>query len=219
MLASLFAAASCEDNEMGLKVTPETPYADKTLYEVLNGQEDLTSFMEVLNACGAHCADSLFNGSRVYTVWAPVNEAMADIKDELLQKIADGQREEVFKTFIKAHVANHLRPANGLLEEGNRVMMLNDKKTNFEGSYGEGYTFDGKQVVAANIRAWNGVLHKLNSAAEYKYNIWEFFALSSEPVEGGYRFDSVANYLYSFNDSIFDEYSRILGPVVNGEQT
>lgn len=53
MLASLFAAASCEDNEMGLKVTPETPYADKTLYEVLNGQEDLTSFMEVLNACGA----------------------------------------------------------------------------------------------------------------------------------------------------------------------
>ena len=219
MLASLFAAASCEDNEMGLKVTPETPYADKTLYEVLNGQEDLTSFMEVLNACGAHCADSLFNGSRVYTVWAPVNEAMADIKDELLQKIADGQREEVFKTFIKAHVANHLRPANGLLEEGNRVMMLNDKKTNFEGSYGEGYTFDGKQVVAANIRAWNGVLHKLNSAAEYKYNIWEFFALSSEPVEGGYRFDSVANYLYSFNDSIFDEYSSILGPVVNGEQT
>ncbi|MBR5860567.1 MAG: hypothetical protein IKY71_04390 [Bacteroidaceae bacterium] len=83
-LATIFATSSCEDTDTGLKVTGDVPYADKTLYEVLNAQEDLTSFMEVVNACGAECADSLFNKSRVYTVWAPVNEALSEIKDGLI---------------------------------------------------------------------------------------------------------------------------------------
>ena len=87
LFAALFAAASCEDNDTGLKVTEDVPYADKTLYEVLNEQDDLTSFMEVINACGPEFADSLFNQSRVYTVFAPVNEAMDAMKEELVAKL------------------------------------------------------------------------------------------------------------------------------------
>lgn len=217
-LATIFATSSCEDTDTGLKVTGEVPYADKTLYEVLNAQEDLTSFMEVVNACGAECADSLFNKSRVYTVWAPVNEAMADIKDGLIERINNGERDEVFKTFVMAHVANHLRPANGVLDENNRIMMLNDKKTPFVGSYAEGYKFDDCRIAVANIRAWNGVLHKLEKAAEYKYNIWEFLA-NDASMFGGYSIDSLSNYLYSFNKYEFNEHQSILGPVVDGEQT
>lgn len=218
-LATIFAASSCEDTVTGLKVTPDVPNADKTLYEVLKADKELTSFMEVLEACG--CADSLFNVSRVYTVWAPVNEAMEGLKEELLNKIQNekGGREEVFTRFIMAHVANHLNPANGVLEEGNRVMMLNDKKTPFEGVYGTtGYTFDGSRVIQPNIRAWNGIIHKLEKAVEYKYNIWEFMSLDSESY-GGHEIDSLTNYLYSFNERKFDEYGSIKGDIINGVQT
>ncbi|MBQ2289961.1 MAG: hypothetical protein II249_04755, partial [Bacteroidaceae bacterium] len=51
LLGSMLACSSCEDN-VGIKVTPETPFADKTLYEVLVNDPDLTGFVEVLNACG-----------------------------------------------------------------------------------------------------------------------------------------------------------------------
>ena len=72
LCGALFVASSCDDAD-GIKVTPEVPYADKTLYEVITSDPELTDFVEVLNSCGEHCADSLFNKSRVYTLWAPKN--------------------------------------------------------------------------------------------------------------------------------------------------
>ena len=72
LFGAMFLASSCDDSE-GLKVTPEFPNADKTMFEVISSDSELTDFMAVLNACGAHCADSLFNKTRVYTLWAPVN--------------------------------------------------------------------------------------------------------------------------------------------------
>ena len=58
----MLAGSSCEDNDI-VRVTPETPFADKTLYEVIVNDPELSDFVEVLNACGAECADSLFNHS------------------------------------------------------------------------------------------------------------------------------------------------------------
>ena len=46
LCGALFGATSCEDSE-GLKVTPEVPYADKTMYEVMTSDPDLTDFIEV----------------------------------------------------------------------------------------------------------------------------------------------------------------------------
>lgn len=210
LCGALFVASSCDDSE-GLKVTPEVPYADKTLYEVITSDPELTDFVEVLNSCGEHCADSLFNKSRVYTVWAPKNGTFD--KDAIIAQAAD-DREFVFKSFIKAHVANHLHAANGKLEK-NKILLLNDKVVEFNGYRSEdgvSYTFDGVELDETNIRVWNGILHKLSSPAEYKYNIWEYLKLA----EG---VDSVANYLYSFDKTEFDESKSIMGPIVNGEQT
>ena len=107
----MLAGTSCRDKEEGIKVTPETPFADKTLYEVVMDDPDLTDFVEVINACGAHCADSLFNQSRVYTVWAPVNGTFN--KDSIIaETVADSTRNSnrdlVFRSFVEAHIANHL---------------------------------------------------------------------------------------------------------------
>lgn len=209
LFGALFLASSCDESE-GLKVTPEVPYADKTMFEVITSDAELTDFMAVLNACGAHCADSLFNKSRVYTLWAPVNGTFN--KDSLIAEVEAGERDNVFERFIEAHISNHLRAANGKLDEDNKILLLNDKVTVFTGDHVNGYTFDGKEISEANIRVWNGVLHKIAAPAEYKYNIWEYLRSDA-------RVDSVANFLYSFDVTEFSEGQSIIGPIKDGQQT
>ena len=206
LCSTLLMASSCEDSE-SLKVTGEIPNADKTLYEVMISDPDLSDFMEVIDSCGKHCADSLFNKTRVYTVWAPVDGFN---KDSLIKDVQDGKRDDVFKNFVMAHVANHLRAANGKLDEDNKILLLNGKVAVFEGDTGK-YTFDGQEIQDKNIRVLNGVLHKISKPSEYKYNIWEFLKVAHD-------IDSVGNYLHSFNENNFNEYLSIKGPILNGQQ-
>lgn len=224
LFAMFFVASSCVDNE-GIEVTAEAPNADKTLYEVIVNDAQLADFVEVLNACNlpssnVGVADSLFNTSRVYTVWAPVNGAFK--KDSILQRIKDGYRDEVMSTFIGSHVANFLRPAKGTFEgEGELVLMLNEKKLLFAGSYKDGYTFAGNKLCenAVNNRVKNGIIHKIETMTKYEYNIWEYLKVYAANQQNSYKVDSVVNYLYSYNDTIFNEYLSIPGPIVNGAET
>ncbi len=229
LFAMLFIAPSCEDN-IGIQVTPEAPNADKTLYEVITNDNDLTDFVEVLNACNIpsekdadkiiSVADSLFNTSRVYTVWAPMNGSFD--KDSVLERIQAGYRDEVFKTFVCSHVANFLKPAKGRFdEEGELVLMLNEKKLLFAGSYKEdegGYTFGGVKLYSVNDRVKNGIIHKLESVSEYEYNIWEYIRLYADN-SSVLKVDSFVNYLYSYNDTVYPDYLRTPGPIVAGVQT
>ena len=217
LLGFMFAGSSCEDKE-GIKVTAETPLADKTLYEVIINDPELSDFVKVLDACGAHCADSLFNQSRVYTVWAPVNGSFN--ADEVIGGMGEDKanRDMVLRSFVETHVANHLVPANGTLGSDNTVMLLNNKLAEFTGDYKNGYTFSGIPLDPnnTNIRVKNGLLHKIVSPSEYKYSIWEYlkFAKNSE-----WNIDSIAEYLYSFDVTEFNPGQSISGPIVDGEQT
>lgn len=230
LFAMLFAVSSCEDS-LGIQVTPEAPNADKTLYEVIMQDKDLTDFVEILNACNIpssknpneiiSVADSLFNTSRVYTVWAPVNSFLKNKKDSILERIRDGYRDDVMKTFVCSHVANFLKPAKGRFDEdGDMILMLNDKKQIFAGSYNDenGYTFGGNRLASVNNRAKNGLLHKLESSAEYNYNIWEYLKIYPQ-ASTLYKVDSLVNYLYSFNDTVYPDYLKVVGPIVDGVQT
>lgn len=226
LFAMIFAGSSCEDNIVS-QATPEAPNGDKTLYEVIVNDSELTHFVEVLDACNipslknnaeiVSVADSLFNTSKVYTVWAPINGSFD--KDSVLQRIADGYRDDVMKSFVGSHVANFMRPAQGTFDkDGEFVLMLNDKKMLFAGSYKDYYTFGGNRLCSVNDRAKNGILHKIEKTAEYKYNIWEYLRVYSQ-ISEQYKVDSLVNYLYSYNDTVFSAWSSIPGPIVNGEET
>ena len=227
LFAVLLVGSSCEDN-IGIKVTDEAPNADKTLYEVIMNDPELTDFVEVLNACNVRSeknpneiisvADSLFNTSKVYTVWAPKNGSF--VKEDILARIKNGYRDDVMKTFVFSHVANYLKAAKGRYDEdGELILMLNDKKSVFAGSYDHGYTFAGKELIEVNNRVKNGIIHKLSTVADYQYNIWEYIYSYSQNTESVYKVDSMVNYLYSYNDTAFAEHLSIRGPIVSGNVT
>lgn len=206
MCGALLAFPSCDDSELMPKPN------EKKLYQLIKEDPELTDFIEVINSCGEHCLDSLFNKSRVYTVWAPVNDSFD--KEALIEEVEKGNREHVFKTFVMSHVANHRRAINGEVKE-KKVLLLNGKYAvidSYRAEDGVHYTFEGMQLEDVNVRAWNGLLHKLSAPAEYRYNIWEYLRHDS-------RVDSVANYLYSFDVTDFSEGASLKGPIVNGQQT
>ena len=209
----MLAGSSCEDN-VGIRVTPETPFADKNMYEVIVNDPELSHFVEILNACGSECADSLFNKSRVYTLWAPVNPIAN--KDSLIEEATvNGNRDIVFRSFVEAHIANHLVPANGELKSNNAVLLLNKKNAIFAGGKGENgysYTFAGIELKERNIRVRNGIIHKIDSPSEYKFSIWEYLKVADDVK-------LVSEFLYSHNVTKFNEGQSVAGPIVDGEQT
>lgn len=232
IVAMMFGNASCVD-DTGSVVTAEAPNAGKTIYEIITNDSDLSNFVEVLDSCdlpgGESVADSLFNKSRVFTLWAPTNNALDDnMKDSIIRRIKeDGARENVMQTFVYSHLANNLHPAKGRYDEPELILMMNNKKIAFEGSYkpeegfpyGNGYKFGGNYLKSVNDRAWNGILHKVDETSKYRYNIWEAMQPTSSPelFGGEMGVDSVAKFLYSFNVS---EYIMgTPGPIENGVQT
>ena len=212
----MLSGTSCQDIEgVGGTVTD-----DRTLFDLIKSDPELTEFVRVLDECGQECADSLFNHSRVYTLWAPVNSDSWSA-DELIAQMGGEnkpQRDVVFRSFIQAHIANNLVPANGTLDDENNILLLNGKNAIFEGSYKDGgnYYFSGKKLKDRNIRVKNGILHKIESPSEYKYSIWEYMKIAKGE---DWSIDLFVDFLYSYNITKFNEGLSIAGPIVNGQQT
>lgn len=207
MTAALFLSSACND-EWDNHYKDKGINANQTLLETIKSDADLSDFYQLVEACGV--ADSLLNASRVYTVWAPVNDAVN--LDSLMTEIENGHRDEVLVRFIEAHMTNYLHAANGV-KETNPILLLNKKVVSFIGS-GDEYTFNEIPLMMdqSNQRVRNGILHKLGASVEYKMNLWEYLATDE-------RIDSLSNFLYSYNLRTFNEGASIQGPTVNGAVT
>ena len=207
MTAALFLSSACND-EWDNHYKDKGINSNQTLLQAIEADEELSEFYSVIKACGV--GDSLLNASRVYTVWAPVNDAID--ADSLLKEIEEGRRDEVLVRFIEAHMTNYMHAANGV-KEVNPILLLNKKVVSFVGK-GDEYTFNNIPLMMdySNQRVRNGILHKLGGAVEYKMNIWEYLATDE-------RIDSLSDFLYSFNLRTFNEGASIQGPTVNGAVT
>ena len=207
LASALFIGSACSD-EWDNHYEDKGVNSNQTILEIINSDSELDNFRAVLDACGV--TDSLLNQSRVYTLWAPVIDAR--MRDSLLSRVNDGARDTVLTRFIKSHMSDYMYAANGKLQN-NRVRLLNDKVVRFDGSAGE-YTFGGVplRMMESNVRARNGVIHKIDGAAGYSVSVWEYLAQDS-------RLDSLRKYLYSFDRREFSEYASIAGPIVDGQQT
>lgn len=229
LLSALFINSACTEewddhyNDNGTNAT------ETSILDYLYQDNDFSDFCAVLEAMNVRSykdgvwtefnfADSLFNQSRVYTLWAPVNGTFD--KDSLIAELTADEngdkpgRDDVFARFVAAHVADYLKPASDTLKDDNLILLINEKLVPFVGGNDETntYSFDGLSILEKNIRVSNGIIHKLSGAIDYFPNIWEYI----KTAEGT---DSVAKFLYSFNKREFNEYASIEGPTVNGDKT
>lgn len=168
------------------------------LWKTIETIPELSSFTQLLKD---HGYDEILSQQQAYTIFAPDNETMAQL---------DLTGMDVKTELIENHVARYFLPATG--SSARTVATLNKKRVSMISSgeqfyYGNSVLHSGKSVTATN-----GIVHLLTGYEPFFPNVWEYLDKRSE-------LDSIKNYLYSFNQIIFDESQSVPGSIVNGQQT
>jgi uncharacterized surface protein with fasciclin (FAS1) repeats len=173
--------------------------SDKNLWTTIEETPELSAFAALLKA---HGYDNILSQSQAYTVFAPDNEALADLN-------TDGM--DVKAELLENHIARFMIQAS--VDSVVSVYMLNGKRIKLDnrtGSYFFGSAPFGQP--AQSFVASNGIVHILKGYDVFFPNTWEYLAKRSD-------LDSLRNYLYSFDRVVFYEAASTPGSVVDGQMT
>lgn len=180
----------------------------ETLWEAIANDPTLSNFAMVLDSCGY--VNSL-KGSQVFTVFAPTNDGFTE--DEALDWIAAYKKDtaahvkdeenKTLKEFIRNHITLYNHSVSSVSSD--TLDMLNGKRLPFDAS-----SFSGQTFVDYNQRYSNGILFKLNGAAQFFHNIFEYLAADPELA-------SVAEFLYRYNNYRFIPEMSVEGGIENGQ--
>ncbi|MFL1011701.1 fasciclin domain-containing protein [Flavisericum labens] len=132
----------------------------QNLTERIENTSQTSEFGKLLTETGL---DGVLAGSKTHTVWAPNNDAMAQVNPELLSDLAKK------RLFVRNHIA--LTAFSSVTEADTvTVQMLSNKYYQFK----NGTVMAESNVVTADQYASNGLFHIISAAIEPKQNIWQY---------------------------------------------
>lgn len=127
-------------------------------------EQKASDFAKVVKAYGY---ERELNSDNVYTVWAPANGSfnVSDYLDSNGKMYADSA--EVVKEFIKNHIARYAYSCN---QTDQIVNLMNKKpiKMTADGKFG------AATITEKNLSCKNGVLHVVDTAVPYNFNLFEY---------------------------------------------
>jgi hypothetical protein len=185
LILSITAAVSCSDSDEHYQTAKDVE-GRVSLWEMISQQPEISVFASLLER---YSYDRVLAGDQTYTVWAPRNEDLTGI---------DPSDSLTVSRVIATHIARYAYPASGAISRYPDIYMLNAKKQPFIG-VGDTYTMGGVELQSKNEPAKNGILHILKGRIPFFPNVWQMME------ETGY--DSIRNYLYSFNKREFARYA------------
>lgn len=204
----MLAATSCSDfSDYNAIDASAEPSADKTLWENIKANANLSDFAQVLEKVGY---DKVLDESHTYTVWAPVNGSFD--KDSLFRL----SESKIIKEFVKNMVANYAHQETDVNDT--TVFMLNEKLMKFHGKNTSNMTFDGQSLVAnADLSAYNypstnGILYTVSSPSTFRSNGYE--VITDVKDQAGKFYDMIMKY----HTETLDEKNSVKGEIVNGLQ-
>lgn len=145
------------------------PALQMNLMDLVSANAQLSTFKEFLVKTGY---DKVIASSRNYTVFAPVNSALASVDPAIVNDAAK------LKNFVGNHIAlQQYRTSD--IKITTRIGMLNGKYTNILGRKIEDAT-----ITTADRYAGNGLLQIVDKALPALDNCWEFITKSADaPVK------------------------------------
>jgi uncharacterized surface protein with fasciclin (FAS1) repeats len=132
---------------------------NQNLQEYINTQPSLSKFSEYLIKTGL---DKVIGSSKNYTVWAPTNDALNSLPQDVVNDTAK------LKPWLLNHIAGQLYFTR-MATDSIRVPMLNGKRINFFNKQ-----FDDASIQQADIYVKNGALHIIDKAIAPLPSIWEY---------------------------------------------
>ena len=205
----MLAATSCSDfSDFNTVPTATEPGAEKTLWQNISENKDLSDFASVLQRLGY---DKILDAPQAYTVWAPVN---GSFDMEALSLASD---EAVEKEFLKNHIANYAHRETDVNDTV--VYMLNEKLLKFSNKNSGYLSFDAQQLLpnastpsVFNYPCVNGLLYVMSHPTTFRYNGYEYFAETSGTA------DSLFAYVKKYESIILDEENSVKGDIRDGVQ-
>lgn len=154
LLAVAGVMASCSE-DWDNHYEPSDQVAQESVMELIQTDPELSTFAKMLDIAGY---DDLLASSQTFTVFAPTNEALADV---------DLEDVDAVKRIVLNHIARfNNSTASG---DGHTVKMYNGKRFAFDGD-----TFGSVGLERTDIIANNGILHVLSEQIPYSYNFREY---------------------------------------------
>ena len=205
----MLAALSCTDY-IDYNTVPEAidPAADKTLWENISANDNLSDFASVLQRVGY---DKVLNTPGAYTVWAPIN---GSFDMDSLSQVSDAKVE---KEFLRNVIASYTHRENDLNDT--IVYMLNGKLLKFSNKNTPALSFDGQSILPNSINpavfnypSVNGLLYNVAVPAAFRYNGYEYISEAADIA------NSMATYVKKYETIILDEASSIKGDIIDGVQ-
>ena len=136
----------------------------KDLFQRIQEEPELTQFAELLTKTGY---DKIIGSSQTYTVFAPVNAALASLDPGVVADLAK------LKLFVENHITNQVQPAT--TSQKVRLKMMNGKYNSLQNS-----SFDEASITAGDKYAKNGLVHVINKIVPVRANAWSF--LQTDPL-------------------------------------
>jgi len=200
LLATIAMLVSCNESWVD-HYEANGQSGEKTLWEVLTGNEELKSFASILENAGY---DKYLKGDQKYTVWAP-----KDSIKTLLITGADMSDDDILIQIVNNHIARSEVSVSSLTID--TVRMLNGKEKALGHSSAGTATFDEIPITTKNVICSNGILHIIEHQSPFDNNIWSYIRQDAELT-------SMSNYLYSFSITEFDPASSTQSGVKNGQK-
>jgi uncharacterized surface protein with fasciclin (FAS1) repeats len=160
-----------------------------TLFELVSANPDLSTFTKYLVQTGY---DKVLGSSKNYTVYAPVNSALANL-DPAIANNADR-----LKIFVGNHIAQQLyRTAD--VPVLTRIGMLNNKYNNIKSSQ-----IGDAVIKTADKYASNGLLQVIDKSLSAIDNCWEVLSANAD-VPAGQK-----SFMLSLFRNVFDTSNAIV---------
>ena len=204
---SALALGACTDTWNDHYDTAAQDARQGSLWQAIQADSQLSNFARVLQACGY---DASLKSSQVFTVFAPTNQSLSEAQADSIIAVynaekQDGKKDDdnaAIKEFLQNHIALYNYSASSLSNDS--IVMMNGKYTVLTPT-----TFGGCTITKKNSLYENGVLFILSERVPYNANVFERIG----KIAG---LDSVAQFLYSYNEYEFDASSSVAGGIVDG---
>lgn len=226
MGTALLAVPSCTDTWNEHYLSEDAYTANESLWEVLEGREDLSNFREIVEkakfyrdehhpAFTIEGEDTVYytfkdvlNGNTPVTVWVPSNEAMTQEEWDKFAAMAETDGYNLQQQFLGNHIALYRKTMTKSGQETFRLINSKFATINYDDS-----KLQKSHVVEKNIGARNGLLHVLESHNEFLYNLYEYIKFSGDV-------NTFSEYLVKRDTLYFEPSKSIEGlPDANGNPT
>ena len=131
--------------------------AIRDIVELAVATDDLSILVQALTKFD-DLVEALSDNSGQYTVFAPTNEAFADLLGIVGQEELDDIPESVLRRILEYHVVSGTAAASGDLSDGQEIATLLEGES-VKVTLGSSVQIDNATVVTADVNAINGVVH------------------------------------------------------------